>query len=123
MNTVGQIKIDFQVIESDRPKYLTIGDLSTWLYASNKPSYISITLPGSKKAITYSWLKNAINTFNSHNLGLSCLSGDCTEETYTDLPDGIYTICLKSGFEDIEEVKYYLKTDRTKLEIAKTIVR
>jgi len=66
MDVVGQIKIDFQVIESKNPKYLTIGDLSDWAYASNKPSYISITLPGSKNAITHTWKKNAIN--NLYNL-------------------------------------------------------
>lgn len=120
---VGQIKIDFQVIESKNPKYLTVGDTSEWLYASNKPSYISITLPGSKKAITHTWKKNAINNFNSHNLGISCLTGDCGKETYVELADGIYTLCLKSGFEGIEEKKFYLKTDRTDLEFAKTVVR
>ncbi len=120
---VGQIKIDFQIIESKNPKYLTIGDTSQWVYAKNKPSYISITLPGSKKAITHTLKKDAINNFNSHNLGLSCLSGDCGKETYIELPDGIYTLCLKSGFEGIEEKKFYLKTDRIDLEFAKVVVK
>lgn len=122
MVEVGQIKIDFDIF-SYTPQNLSIGDLSDWLYAENKPSYITITLPGSKKQINHAFKKKALNSFNSHNLGLSCLRGDCTEEVYVDLPDGIYTICVKSGFEGIENSKFYLKTDRFELEYAKVMVK
>ena len=67
--------------------------------------------------------KERINVFNSHNLGLSCLKGDCTEEEYVSLPDGIYTICLKSGYENIEETKFYLKTDRFNIEYSKVMIK
>ena len=119
---VGNININFTVF-SDSPLYISIADLSDWLYAENLPAYLSITIPGSKKPKVFSFTKERINVFNSHNLGLSCLKGDCTEEVYVDLPDGIYTICVKSGYEGIETLKYYLKTDRFEVEMAKVMIK
>jgi len=121
MELVGNIHIDFEVFETGNPKILSVADTSNWLYAENKPSYILIKLPGSKKDKTLAFKKYAVNNFNSHVLGLSCLKGDCTEETYVNLPDGIYTIKLLSGYEDIEKERYYLKTDVIDLEIAKAL--
>jgi len=121
MEVVGQIHVDFQVFETGNPKILSVADASVWIYAENKPSYISIRLPGSKKDKTFTFKKNAISNFNSHNLGISCLKGDCTEEVYVNLPDGIYTIKVLSGYEDIEKERYYLKTDVIDLEIAKSL--
>lgn len=123
MDVVGQINIDFQVLEHGNPRILMLGDTSEWLYASTLASYVSVRLPGSKKDITFTWKKKAFNNFNSHNLGLSCVSGDCTEEHYVDLPDGIYTICLISGYENINKTRYYLKTDLIELELAKVLVK
>jgi hypothetical protein len=119
---VGQIKIDFDVIQST-VQTLWIGDRSDWIHAENLPANVLITLPGSSKPLTFSFKKKAINSFNSHNLGITCLHGDCTEEVYSDLPDGIYTIVLKSGFTNFEKEKFYLKTDRTELELAKIIIK
>ena len=121
MAEVGQINIDFYILETGSPMTLSVYDNSDWIYAENLPAYLVIKVPGSKKDKTYSFKKNAINTLNSHNLGLSCLKGDCTEEEYVELPDGIYTITLKSGYEGIEETKYYLKTDKTELNFAEKI--
>jgi hypothetical protein len=123
METVGKIHIDFEVFETGNPKILSVADTSDWLYAENKPSYISIKIPGSSKYKTVSFKKWAVNNFNSHNLGISCLKGDCTKETYVNLPDGIYTIKLLSGYEDIDREKYYLKTDEIDLEIAKSLTQ
>ncbi len=122
MDTIGQININFLTF-SDSPKYLTVMDTSDWVYAQNSPAYLLVTLPGSKKTKNFTFIKNKINIFNSHNLGLSCLSGDCTEEHYIDLPDGIYQICLKSSFEGIENTNFYLKTDRFRLEFSKVMIR
>lgn len=121
-NTIGTINIDFDIL-SNSPKELLIYDLSDWVYSENLPSYVSIVLPGSSKAKTFSFTKNRINAFNSHNLGISCLKGDCTEEVYVDLPDGIYTICVKSSYEGIEATKFYLKTDRFEIEKAKVAIK
>lgn len=121
MNQIGKINIAFDVF-SNSSLYLAIMDLSEWRYSEDKPSYISITMPGSKKPKTFSFKKYKTNIFNSHNLGISCLKGDCTEETYVDLPDGIYTIKVMSGFENIDETKYYLKTDRFEIEYQKVLI-
>lgn len=121
MGTVGQINIDFYVLETGSPYILSIYDNSDWLYSENLPSYITILLPGSKKEKTYTFKKNAVNTLNSHNLGLSCLKGDCTDEHYVLLPDGVYTITLKSGYEEIEQTKYYLKTDTFDIEFSEEV--
>lgn len=123
MEQVGKINVDFYVLETGNPKKLSVFDNSDWIYAENLPSYLIIKIPGSKKDKTYSFKKEAINTLNSHNLGLSCLKGDCTEEEYVALPDGIYTITLKSGYEDIDQTKYYLKTDTFDIEYAKVIIK
>jgi len=119
---VGEIKIDFDVIQST-VQTLWIGDSSDWVHAEIKPAFILITLPGSQKPLTFSFKKKALNSFNSHNLGITCLKGDCTDEVYGDLPDGVYTINLKSGYTNFEKLKYYLKTDRTELELSKVIVK
>lgn len=109
MTEVGTIFIDFEVF-SKTPKYLHVMDTSDWIYSENLPSYICITLPGSSKTKTFTFTKKKTNTFNSNNLGVSCFSGNCHEH-YVDLPDGIYTITVKSSFEDILKTVYYLKTD------------
>lgn len=121
MAEVGQINIDFFILETGDPKTISIYDNSDWTYSENLPSYLVIKVPGSKKERTFTFKKNAINTLNSHNLGLSCLKGDCKEEEYVNLPDGIYTITLKSGYEGIEETKYYLKTDMAELDLAQKV--
>lgn len=117
------IKVDFQVLETYDPKYLLIGDTSVWEYAKNKPSYILITPPGSSTTHDFIFKKKSMNNFNSHNLGLSCFTNDCKEEEYVDLNDGVYTICVKSFFEGIEKLRYYLKTDRFEIELRKAIIK
>jgi len=118
-----KINLDFYILETGSPRIISIYDNSDWEYAEDLPSYLVIKIPGSKKDKTFSYKKGAINTLNSHNLGLSCLKGNCTEEEYVDLPDGIYTITVKSGFEDIESTKFYLKTDRFNIEFAKVLIK
>jgi hypothetical protein len=114
------IYINFDVF-SNTPTHLYVMDLSDWDYAEDLPAYIQITTPGSKKPKSYSFIKHKTNIFNSHNLGLSCLSADCTGEDYTDLPDGIYCIKVLSGYEGIDQSKYYLKTDRFEIEYKKIL--
>ena len=120
--TVGKINIAFGV-SSTSPLHLVVEDFSDWVYAEQLPAYVLITIPGSKKPKTYTFKKHKRNIFNSHNLGLSCLSGDCKEEHYIDTPDGIYTVCLKSGYENIEDTHYYLKTDRFNIEYSKVMIK
>jgi hypothetical protein len=119
---IGEIKIDFDVIQST-VQTLWIGDNSDWVHAETLPANILITLPGSKKSLVFTFKKKAINAFNSHNLGITCFTNDCKDEVYADLPDGVYTIVLKSGYSNFEKTKYYLKTDRTELELSKVMVK
>ena len=118
-----KINIDFYVLETGSPKIISVYDNSDWEYSENLPSYIVIKIPGSNKEKSFSFLKGAINTLNSHNLGLSCLKGNCTEEEYVDLPDGIYTITVKSGYEGSDATKFYLKTDRFFIEYSKVLIK
>ena len=118
----GKINIDFQVINTYNPQKLWVGDDSVWLNAENQPAYILITPPGSKKAISNTFQKFRINSFNSTNLGLSCLN-TCGDQNYVDLPDGIWTINLKSSYQGIEKTRYYLKTDRFRLDLDKVYIK
>ena len=118
----GKINIDFEVIPTYNPQKLLVGDASVWLNAENKPAYILITPPGSKKAISNSFQKERINIFTSVNLGMSCLN-TCGEQDYVDLPDGIWTINVKSAYQGIEKIRYYLKTDRFRLELDKIYIK
>ena len=119
---IGKIIVNFTVIPDYEPSTLIVGDLSVWNGAENLPATICIIPPGSKKSINNVFQKHRLNIFNSVNLGLSCLH-ECEEQTYEDLSDGVWTITLKSGYEDIEKTSYYLKTDRFQLEIDKVYTR
>lgn len=112
MAASSQIKIDFHVFSVYDPKILAVADNSNWLHITSEPSIIEITLPGSTKPLVFNFLKNSFNNFNSNSLELTCLTGDCTEETYSDLPDGIYTITVKGSPDSFQATKYHLKTDR-----------
>lgn len=119
---IGKLNVDFDIIQSTT-RTLWIGDKSDWVYAEQLPANIYIKLPGSSKNLEFVFVKKQINAFNSHNLGISCQNDDCADESYVDLKDGIYTINLKSSFTDFDKTKYYLKTDKIELEIAKEIVK
>ena len=122
MDVIGKININFTV-SSSSPLYLAVEDNTDWIYSEALPAYVLITIPGSKKPKTYIFKKFKKNIFNSHNLGLSCFTNDCKEEVYNELPDGLYTICLKSGYENIENTHYYLKTDRFEVEYNKVLIK
>jgi len=116
------IYIDFEVIPTYNPKTLVVEDASDWLDADDMPAYISITPPGAKDAINHIFQKRKRNRFNSVNLNMSCLT-ECGEQTRLDLPDGIWTICLQSSYDGLNKKRYYLKTDRFRLELDKVYVR
>lgn len=122
MEAIGNINIEFSV-SSTSPLHLVVEDFSDWVYAKDLPAYVTILIPGSKKPKTFIFKKFKRNIFNSHNLGLSCFTDDCQKEVYVDTPDGIYTICLKSGYENIENTHYYLKTDRFEVEYNKVLIK
>lgn len=118
---MGCIIIDFEVLETNNPKKILIGDSSVWEHAKDIEAYFYITLPGSSKKIEKVFNKNSIMTFNSKNLD-ECQE-ECCEKEYKDLPDGVYKFKLQSGFEDIFKEKYYLKTDNLQKEIGRKLIK
>jgi hypothetical protein len=112
---IGKVTIDFKILPALDTKVIMVADNSDWFSAENLQSTILVTPPGSIKAITNVFSKHKINTFNSSNLGLNCVT-ECGEQKYIDLSDGIWKICVKSGYENIEKTRYFLKTDRFMLE-------
>lgn len=123
MAVIGKIRINFYVFSEYSPEILLVGDNSNWLHIEDSPAVIDITLPGSTKPITFTYLKNGINSFNSHNLKITCLKGDCTEEEFGPLPDGIYTITVRGSHSpDFKKTKYHLKTDRLQQIIDKELI-
>lgn len=117
MADLTQVIIDFIVFTVYDPKVLLVADNSNWLHIENQPAIIEITFPGSTKPLTFNFQKNATNSFNSHNLELTCLTGNCDDEAYIDLPDGIYTITVKGSPDTFNRTKYHLKTDRMQITI------
>lgn len=116
--SIGKININFSVIPTGEPTHIWVGDNSDWRGAENLPSVIEITPPGAVNSVSHTFQKYKLNIFQSVNLGMSCLAV-CTEQNYTPLPDGIWQFTVKSGYEDIEKTRYYLKTDNLRLELDK----
>lgn len=117
------LHIDFDVLETNNPKKLMVGDTSSnWLNAEELPAYLYIILPGSKREHVFTFDKKSIMVFNSNNLGITTPT-ECKKQDYVDLPDGLYKLKLQSGFEDHFVEKYYLKTDVMEKEIAKAIIK
>ena len=106
------INVDFNVIETDNHKTLLIADNSNWSVIESEPSVIEITLPGMKNPVVNYFDKKSINNFNSVNLNLSCVGGGCDELEWTELPDGVYTICVKGSPSKFQETKNYFRTNK-----------
>ena len=106
------INIDFNVIETDNHKTLLVADNSNWSVIESEPSIIEITLPGMRTAVVNYFDKKSINNFNSVNLNLSCVGGGCDELEWTELPDGVYTICVKGSPSKFQETKNYFRTNK-----------
>lgn len=120
--SIGKININFSVIPTGEPTHIWVGDNSDWRGAENLPAVIEITPPGASTPISHTFQKYKLNIFQSVNLSMSCLSV-CGEQTYTKIPDGIWKFTVKSGYEDIEKTRYYLKTDNMRIELDKIYIK
>jgi hypothetical protein len=109
-----KVNVDFKILPILDAQIISIADNSEWGVAEDKQSTIYITVPGSNTPITNIFAKHKINTYNSTNLQLTCVN--TCEDIGVDLPDGIWTIRLTSAYEGLEKTRYYLKTDRFKIE-------
>lgn len=122
MSKIGNIELNFQVLDSGDPKMLLIADYSSWKVIKELPAFIEITLPGRRKPVISTFSKERINGFNSLSLEVSC-HVDC-EENFVDLPDGIYEICLRGGKDGERKFhRYYLKKDKFQQELDKAWVK
>ena len=108
------IKIDFNVIETNNHKTLLVADNSNWSVIEGEPSIIEITLPGMRNPVVNYFDKKSINNFNSVNLNLNCVDNSCDELEWTDLPDGVYTICVKGSPSKYQETKHYFRTNKAR---------
>lgn len=120
--TIGSPKINF-LISSGDPKFLVVSDISEYFYATGRPTIINITTPGASAPVVHTLVQNSMATFNSHNLRLSCFHGNCNDQEYIDLPDGIYCIEIITSPDTFRKKKYYLKTDNMRVELAKIYVK
>ena len=119
---IVKINIDFEVIPTHNPARIVIGDMSQWGVAENQAATIAICPPGSSESINNTFQEHKLNIFHSINLNLSCLA-ECAEQRYQNLPDGIWTINLKSAFTGLEKTRYYLKDDVFQLELDQVYIR
>lgn len=111
------INIDFQVITAGDPKLLIVADTSTWGLIENEPSIIEIKPPNKNNEVVHYFEKGKNNVFNSSNLLISA------QGQYNDLSDGIYEIAVKgSPSTSYCKTRYYLKTDKTQLQLDKLYI-
>lgn len=101
------IRIDFQVYDSNDPKQIIVLDTSIWANLESKMAVIEILTPGETKLVGYPYTKNGVTILNSSNLGLNCY--ECGDEFY-DLPDGVYEITVKGSPDKFNKKRLYLKT-------------
>ena len=117
----NKINIDFDILDTKNPFFMSIVDQSQWGLVQNNASSIEITLPGDSKPCVNYFDKNSVNTFNAFNLGLICES-DCKEPSFEAIPDGIYCITIKSSCDKYSNSKKFLKTTLLELELDKYII-
>jgi len=117
---IDKIELDFQVLDTKDPRFLSVADFSYWGQIQNKVSIIEIILPGEKFPITHYFNKKEINIFNSVNLNLNCI--DCNDGELTDLPDGVYDITIKGSPDKFFKHRKYLRTEKTQLELDKIYI-
>lgn len=122
-NIIGTPRTDFIIQDSGEPKFLVVLDISEYYSVVDSPAIIEICLPGTDTPVVYNLVKNAINVFNSNNLYGLCPQGDCNDQEYIELPDGLYKITIKLSHGVTPKTRYYLKTDTTRIDIDKIYVR
>ena len=121
MAVTDTIEIDFQIIPTLDPRYISIADYSTWGQLENRPSIVEVIIPGEELPKVHYFKQGQLNIINSFHLGITCLS-DCGEVELVDLPDGIYNITVKGSPEEYNMTRSYLRTTLTKLELDKLYI-
>ena len=113
--------LNFEIFPTYDKRVLIIADISEWRHMIDEPSYIDITIPGSKNPVTHSFPKNKVTTYNGSSLNYGCTNG-CDDELPA-LPDGIYKIKIYSCDGAIFSYeRHYLRTVHLELRIQKQIM-
>lgn len=102
-----KINIDFQIYDSNDPKYIIVLDTSSWGHIVNKPAIIEVTPPGFSEPWVQYFDKNSVNYISSSSIGLNCYECDGGN---ADLPDGVYKITVKGSPDKFCHTRNYLKT-------------
>jgi len=117
MSTGLEPSLKFEVLPTYDKGTLVVCDISDWKHLASEPTYIQITLPGSKSAVTHPYAKNKVTVYNSDSLQNGC-SNDCA-----DLPDGIYTIKIFVCEGDIFcYERKYLRTVHLELRVQRALM-
>lgn len=122
MPEIGKPRIDFFVFTENDPQSLCVYDISSYKNIQNAVTNLLIKIPGAKNYETYTVQKNKLNYFNSNTLHITCLK-ECEQQDYQDLPDGIYHIILESTPNTFRKERWYLKTDKLRLQADKIYLR
>lgn len=113
------INIDFSILdETLDPTKVIIVDTSEWGEIKDSPAIIEITVPGMKNPIVQYFQKEMVTILNGKNLELQPV----TDQLLMDLPDGLYKIVVKGSPDSFNKEKYFLKTDRIRLLLNKSLV-
>lgn len=118
---MAKINLDFDIIDSGNPYYLSLYDTSDWGVIKEKQAILEIVKPGEELPITFIFSKNSVNVFNSNKLEEVCLE-DCIIPEKVMLSDGLYKITLKGSPDTYSKGKLHLKTDSFELELSKLFI-
>ena len=119
---MSKIRVDFDILNTGNPYFLSLFDTSNWGVIEDKPAIIEITKPGEEVPVTFYFDKKAVNNFNSNKLEEVCLD-DCNYPDLVLLSDGLYIITLKGSPDKFYKTRMHLKTDSFDLELSKLFTK
>jgi len=120
---MAKIRLDFDIINTGNPYYLSLYDTSNWGVIKDKVAIIEIVRPGEDNPLIFTFEKNKLNIFNSNLLEEVCLEEGCDVPDLVMLSDGLYSITLKGSPDKFFKCKLYLKTDSFELELSKLFIK
>lgn len=117
-----KLNIEFDILDTKNPYFMSIVDNSTWALLQNQPAFLDVTLPGYTKVITNYFEKNSVNTLNSFNLKINCIE-DCEPAEHVALPDGIYCITVRTDCGNYSMSRKFLRTTLLELDLDKLYIK
>tara|TARA_R100000734_G_C3317618_1_gene110940 strand:- start:2009 stop:2584 length:576 start_codon:yes stop_codon:yes gene_type:complete len=121
MSSALEPVLNFEVFPTYDARVLIIADISDWKHLVEESTYIDVTLPGSKTAVTHPFPKNKVTTFNGSSLNYGCSNG--CDDNLPDLPDGIYCIKIYAcDGADFSYERHYLRTVKLEVKLQKELM-